>query len=100
MKFRERKLDHDRLLQTIPSTYHHRKDILLDKDKISKDHKKGMYHLNHALKLQLGIIEKQFKKKKITQQELAEANAGFQPKESDGIGTGSGGGGDRNKKAS
>jgi hypothetical protein len=104
MKFRERKMDHDRLLQTISSTYHHRKDILLDKDKVSKEHKKGMYHLNHALKLQLGILEKQFKKKKITQQELlAEANAveraRFKPKESDGTGSGSGGG-DLNKKAS
>lgn len=88
MKFRERKMDHDRLLQTISSTYHHRKDILHDKEKISKDHKKGMHHLNHALKLQLGILEKQFKKKKITQQELlAEANAveraRFKPKETD-----------------
>lgn len=107
MKFRERKMDHDRLLQTISSTYHHRKDILLDKDKISKDHKKGMYQLNHALKLQLGILEKQFKKKKITQQELlAEANAveraRFKPKETDGVGNGGGGGGggDLNKKAS
>lgn len=76
MKFRERKMDHDRLLQTISSTYYHRKEILTDKEKIFREHRRGMQHLNHALKLQLGILEKQFKKKKITQQELlAEASA-------------------------
>lgn len=96
LKFRERKMDHDRLLQTISSTYHHRKVILTDKEKVIRDHRRGMHQLNHALKLQLGILEKQFKKKKITQQELlAEASAveraRFKPKDDAANGAGTGG---------
>lgn len=88
LKFRERKMDHDRLCDTISTTYSHRKVVLADKDKIIRDHRRGMHHLSHALKLQLGILEKQYKKKKITQQELlAEASAveraRFKPKEAE-----------------
>lgn len=59
VKFRERKMDQTRLQYIVGHAQQHRKDILDAQVVVSKEHVKGVQRSNHALKLQLNILDKQ-----------------------------------------